>query len=86
MRSGGRVKGVRDEELVTLVVDLRGALGRLPTPGEFGKTAKDAGLPGVQSIKRRFGSWESFIAAAPPASDSESRISEPTPKSGKSRP
>jgi hypothetical protein len=65
------------------VVDQRRALGRLPTPGEFGKAAKDAGLSGVQSAKRRFGSWESFLAAIPVAPVPTLYVSEPTAESAK---
>jgi Homing endonuclease associated repeat len=69
-RAGSR--GVGDDQLVALVVDLQGTLGREPTPGEFGKEAGEAVLPGIQSVKCRFGSWESFLANAPMASNSGS--------------
>ena len=46
--SGSWVEGVGDEELLTLVVDLRAEFGRLPTPGEFGKVnrASEFRIPG----------------------------------------
>jgi Homing endonuclease associated repeat len=82
---GAGSRGVGDDELVTLAADLRGALGRLPTPGEFGRAAKDAGLPGIQSVKRRFGSWESFLATVPTALDSGANVLESTSKSDQDR-
>jgi|SRR5450759_4166900 len=80
---GAGSRGVGDDELFTLVIDLRGALGQLPTPGEFGRAARDAGLPGIQRVKRRFGSWESFIAAVPTASGSRPSDMGSTRKSAK---
>ncbi len=76
-------RGVDDQELVTLLADLRAALGRLPSASEFGKSAGIAGLPGIQSVKRRFGSWDSFVAALSPALDT--RQSRPRSSRAKSR-
>jgi hypothetical protein len=86
MCSGRRANGVHNEELVTLLVDFRAALGWLRTASEFGKAASSAGFPGIQSVKRRFGSWGSFVADLPPAPDSGSGISEPFPNPAKERP
>jgi len=66
---GAGSRGVDDQVLVTLLADLRAALGRLPTASEFAKAASSNGLPGIQSVKRRFGSWDSFVAALSPAVD-----------------
>ena len=62
-------RGVDNQELVALLFDLRATLGRLPTASEFAKAASSNGLPGIQSVKRRFGSWDSFVAALSPAVD-----------------
>jgi hypothetical protein len=83
---GAGSRGVENQELATLLVDLRKALGRLPTASEFAKAASSAGLPGIQSVKRRFGSWDSFVADLPPAADTGSVASVPTPISAEDRP
>ena len=84
--SGAGSRGVGDDDLTALVVGLKGTLGRLPAPGEFGKAAKDAGLPGIQSVKRRFGSWGSFIATVPTALDSGASGFNTASASGQDRP
>jgi hypothetical protein len=57
-------RGVPDAVLTRLATDLARQLGRSPTPSEFTNSAKVHKIPGVQSVKRRFGSWKAFIAAA----------------------
>ena len=82
---GAGSRGVDSQDLVTVVVGLQAALGRLPTPGEFEKVAQHRS-PWNPVAKCRFGSWGSFVAALPPGFDPESGISEPTPSAAKDRP
>jgi len=83
---GAGSRGVGDDDLTSLAVELEGTLGRLPAPGEFGKAAKAAGLPGLQSVERRFGSWDSFVATVRAALDSGASGFETTSASDQNRP
>ncbi len=61
---GSGTRGVGDDELVGLARDLQQQLGRLPTQTEFAEVARTRGLPGIQSIRRRFGNWAGFVNEA----------------------
>ena len=61
---GAGSRGVGNERLVAMVIDLRTALGRPPTRGSLEKLQRMWVSREFQSIKRRFGSWDAFIATA----------------------